>query len=216
MTVMGTLNSPVAAPPLAAPTETGALGVYQLKRLWSRSMAARHGQFYPATAHDRHLDHLVIHASGLGLEQTAAYLAGAATSFADFERWIVSTTGGLAPERIARINAAVAGAPPPAPTRKALDAVEASAPVLSEADLASWRENGYVILRDAISGAQSAAAARAVWERVGAAPDDPQSWYPGNDHGIMVQYFQHPAFDAARTSPRVRKAFAQLWGTADL
>ena len=32
----------------------------------------------------------------------------------------------------------------------------------------------------------------------------------------MVQYFQHPAFDAIRRAPRIHKAFAQLWGTADL
>ena len=60
--------------PLAAATEVGALRAYQLKRLWSRSMAARLGQSVPASMHERHLDHLVIHACGLGLEQTAAYL----------------------------------------------------------------------------------------------------------------------------------------------
>jgi len=32
----------------------------------------------------------------------------------------------------------------------------------------------------------------------------------------MVQYFQHPAFEAIRRSPRIHKAFAQLWGHADL
>jgi ectoine hydroxylase-related dioxygenase (phytanoyl-CoA dioxygenase family) len=32
----------------------------------------------------------------------------------------------------------------------------------------------------------------------------------------MVQYFQHPAFEAIRRSPRIHKAFAQLWATADL
>jgi ectoine hydroxylase-related dioxygenase (phytanoyl-CoA dioxygenase family) len=32
----------------------------------------------------------------------------------------------------------------------------------------------------------------------------------------MVQYFQHPAFEANRRSARLHKAFAQLWVTADL
>jgi hypothetical protein len=32
----------------------------------------------------------------------------------------------------------------------------------------------------------------------------------------MVQYFQHPAFATIRRSPRIHKAFAQLWGSADL
>ena len=97
------------APNLAPATETGALGIYQLKRLWSRAMGARAGRFWPTTLHDRHLDDLVIHGSGLGLEQTASYLGQEAPSFAQFERWIVATTGGVAPERVARINAAVTG-----------------------------------------------------------------------------------------------------------
>ncbi|MGB7034416.1 MAG: phytanoyl-CoA dioxygenase family protein, partial [Xanthobacteraceae bacterium] len=210
------LNSTLACPPLAGTTETGTLGLYQLKRLWSRSLAARHGRFFPTTMPDRHLDTLVIHASGLGLEQTLGYLGSQAPSFEEFERWVVATAGGLAPERVARINAAIAGLPPPPESVRRIAAIEGSAPALSEADLSFWRENGYVILHDAVTPDQSAAAARAVWEHVGAAPENPETWYPANDHGIMVQYFQHPAFEAALTSPRIHKAFAQLWGTADL
>ena len=98
MTVTATLDAPIACPPLAPATETGALGLYQLKRLWARATArARTGIFPPASMHDRHLDHLVIHASGLGLEQTLGYLGSEAPSFEEFERWIVATTGGIAP-----------------------------------------------------------------------------------------------------------------------
>ncbi|MGC1780673.1 MAG: phytanoyl-CoA dioxygenase family protein [Xanthobacteraceae bacterium] len=199
MGARATLNSALASPSLAGATETGALGLYQLKRLWSRSLAARHGRFFPATTHDRHLDKLVIHASGLGLEQTLGYLGSQTPSFEDFERWIVATTGGVAPARAARINAAIAGLPPPPESARRIAAIEASAPVLSEADLSFWRENGHVVLHDAVTPEQSATAARAVWEHVGAAPHDPETWYPANDHGIMVQYFQHPAFEAVKT-----------------
>ena len=72
----------------------------------------------PADAQERHLDYLVIHASGLGLEQTLDYLGREAPGFDAFERWIVATTGGVAPERVARINAAVTGAPCPAETTR--------------------------------------------------------------------------------------------------
>ncbi|MFZ0610334.1 MAG: hypothetical protein WAM75_21945, partial [Xanthobacteraceae bacterium] len=125
MAATGTLTSAMACPSLAAATETGALGVYHLKRLWSRSLAARHGRFFPATAHDRRLDKLVIHASGLGLEQTLGYLGSQAPSFEEFERWIVATTGGLVPERVARINAAIAGRPPPPESARRIAAIEA-------------------------------------------------------------------------------------------
>ena len=203
-------------PPLADATETGALGIYQLKRLWSRALAARKGSFTPASAHDRHLDFLVTHACGLGLEQTADYLGRAAPSFEEFERWIVETTGGVASERVARINAAVAGRPAPPETARWLADVEASEPVLTADDLACWAEHGYVVLHDAVPRATREAAVEALWNHLGARADEPETWYRRRDHGIMVQYFQHPAFAANRRSSRLHKAFAQLWGTADL
>ncbi len=206
----------VAALPLAAATDAGALGVFWLKRLWSRALAAQQGRFPAASMHERHLDHLVIHALGVGLEQTTTYLGQTAPSFAEFERWIVATTGGVAPEQVARINAAVTGGEPPRKTARWLAAVDASAPVLSALDLSFWHEHGYVVLYDAVSPPIREAAAQALWDHLGADPADPDTWYARNDHGIMVQYFQHPAFAAVRSSPRIHKAFAQLWGTADL
>jgi hypothetical protein len=206
----------LAAPPLAGRTETGTLGVFWLKRLWSRAIAAQHGRFAPPSIHERHLDHLVIHALGVGIEQTTAHLGRAAPSFAEFEDWIVATTGGVAPERIARINAAVSGGEPTPDTAHWLAAVEASAPVLTADDLSFWEEHGYVVLHNAVPPEVREAAAQALWEHLGAKPDDADTWYTRNDHGIMVQYFQHPAFETVRCSPRIHKAFAQLWGTADL
>ena len=213
------MDSVTADPPvlaLAGPTEIGALGVYGLKRYWSRAMMARRGLPVPASQQERHLDHLVVHAVGLGLEQTAHYLGRNATSFAEFERWIVATTGGIAPERIARINAAVAGTDYPDAIKRWLASVAASEPVLSGDDLAFWDEHGYVVLHDAVPAESRAAAAREIFDHLGADPDDPDSWYRRRDHGIMVQHFQHAAFEANRRSPRIHKAFAQLWGTADL
>jgi hypothetical protein len=206
----------LAAPSLAPATETGALGIYQLKRMWSRTMAGQQGRASPATPHDRHLDYLVINATGLGLEQTANYLGRTAPSFEEFEHWVIATTGGVSPERVARINAAVAGDDIPQETRRWLDTVAASEPVLSAADLAFWHEHGYVVLNDAVPRATYEAAAQALWDHLEARPDDPETWYTRRNNGIMVQYFQHPAFAAVRRSARIHKAFAQLWGTADL
>ena len=213
---MSTIQARTAPPPLADAIETGALGIFQLKRLWSRRLAALHGRPLPARAHDRHLDYLVVHACGLGLEQANDYLGLTAPSFEQFERWIVETTGGVAPERVARINAAVAGEACPPETARWLTEAEASEPVLSADDLAFWHAHGYVVLRDAVPRESREAAAQALWDRLGARADDPETWYARRDHGIMVQYFQHPAFEANRRAPRIHKAFAQLWGTADL
>lgn len=201
--------------PLAAPTEVGALGVYQLKRLWSRAMEARQGRASRDVA-DVQLDQLVTDALGLGLEQVQQFLFQTAPSFEDFERWIVVTAGRPDADQIARINAAVVGDESPPSWRRKIQLIESLPLVFDAADLAHWNEHGYVIVHDAIPQETRVAAENAIWKHLGAQPDLPDSWYVPNDHGIMVQLFQHPAFTANRRSLRIHKAFAQLWGTADL
>lgn len=201
--------------PLAEPTDPGVLGVYQLKRLWSRMMRQRHGQPADAGA-EAPVEHVVLDGLGVGLEQTLQYLFQTGPSFAEFEQWILARTGGVSAKQIARINAMIIGAPCPPEIARWLAEVEAEPPVLSAAELAFWEEYGYVIVPDAVPEASRAAATQAILDHVGATAEDPDSWYQPNDHGIMVQIFQHPAFTANRQSRRVHKAFAQLWHTADL
>ncbi|MBS0247632.1 MAG: phytanoyl-CoA dioxygenase family protein [Proteobacteria bacterium] len=212
MTALARRLDPIDLPDSA---ETGSLGVRHLRRYWARMQAARQGVAPPRQPKDRQRDTLVVHGLGIGLEQAAQYL-GTAPSFTDLERWIVATTGGIPPERVARLNAALAGEAPPAATRAWLATIDATPPVLSDDDLAHWREHGYVVVHEAVPSEARDAAAQALWYHLGARADDPDSWYVGNDHGIMVQYFQHPAFEANRYAPRLHKAFAQMHGTSDL
>ncbi len=201
--------------PYPPSSETGSLGVRHLKRMWTR-MTTRRRDVAGLYEDENLTDKLVIHALGLGLEQTFIHILQRRPSFEELEAWIVETAGAPAPELVARLNATLLGEPMPEATRHALAAIDAMEPVLSEEDLAFWEEHGYVILRDAVPEADRVAAERAIWEHLGARPEDPDTWYAPNDHGIMVQYFQHPAFDANRRSARIHKAFAQLWGTSDL
>jgi ectoine hydroxylase-related dioxygenase (phytanoyl-CoA dioxygenase family) len=200
---------------LAGADETGELGVRQLKRLWSRVMRQRQGQPADAGA-EAQVEHVVLDALGVGLEQTMQHLFQTGPSFAEFEQWIQERTGGVSATQLARINAMVTGSACPPEIARWLADVEAEAPVLSPADLAFWDEHGYVVVHDAVPESSRAAATQAILDHVGARADDPESWYKPNDHGIMVQLFQHPAFTANRQSRRVHKAFAQLWKTADL
>ena len=50
-------------------------------------------------------------------------------------------------------------------------------PSLSDADLEFFRENGYVVARNAISAQQAALTASEVWEFSGMNSEDPDSWY---------------------------------------
>jgi ectoine hydroxylase-related dioxygenase (phytanoyl-CoA dioxygenase family) len=108
------------------------------------------------------------------------------------------------------------GEAPGAQARAQLAAIAAMEPVLDESRLAHWEDHGYVVLPEAISAEQAAAVSDLIWETTGAAPDDPTSWYGAREDGIMVARFQHPALEAARRSPRIHKAFSQLWGTENL
>ena len=200
-----------------APTEErGSLGVMHLKRLWSRRM--RRGAVDGINmAYEWGRDIVLIHGLGVGLEQASRFL-GSDRTFEEFEVWVLALNGGfISPSTVARLNAALSGEPFAAETASWLGGVQAMPPVLDETDLRMWEERGYVVLHDAITPAQCAAVAELVYESVGARPDDPETWYSrANSQGIMVQIFQHPTMDAARQSVRIHKAFAQLWGTADL
>lgn len=154
---------------------------------------------------------------GLGLEQVLTHLGHERPSFAEFLDWILATAGRPDPVQLARYEAAVTGAPMPRAARARLAAIDAMAPVLGSDDIEHWQQMGFVILREAITPAQADAAAALLWKVSHARADDPDSWYSTpRAKGVWVPIYQHPALEAARRSPRVHKAFAQLWGTSDL
>jgi hypothetical protein len=195
--------------------DMGQLGVPHLKRYWSRMQAIRSGKIRGNNP-EYHTDRLMLYSLGLGLEQTTQFLLVHAPDFAQFEQWIVDTAGKPSAESIARLHTLLNHTPASSAT-KALHAQIASMPnVLSQDDLQHWEQYGYVILSEAVSKPDSAAAAQVVWDAVGAQPNDVNSWYHDSHSNIMVQLFQAPAFEKNRRSLRIHKAFAQLWGTVDL
>lgn len=161
-------------------------------------------------------DRLLCDLLGLGLEQTFRHLATERPDYLAFLRWAQQLGEGPDPVAVARYDAWLDGTSPPAEVQAALAAVDALPPVFTGADLAHWDRYGWITLPQAISAKAAAAAADLLWDCVRGNPHDPSSWYDGARQGIMVQQFQHPAQTGARYSPRMHKAFAQLWGTTDL
>jgi hypothetical protein len=200
--------------PEAADTgETGVLGVMHLKRLWSRTMRTRAGEFDAASdLADWNATDTVIRGLGLGLHETLAFLYGSGPPFDAFERWILEKNGGaIAPERIERINAALTGTLDPNESRGVAE------PVFDERDLAFWEENGYVALHEAVSIENCRAAEDAIWEFLQMNRDDPATWYGCTQgHSIWVPLLHHPAIEANRRAPRIARAFEQLWKRSDL
>jgi len=88
--------------------------------------------------------------------------------------------------------------------------------VLTDADHTFFRENGYVIVPEAVPAAQRAAALAAIWEFLGMNPGEPATWYPPQRRGGLVYLHQHQALWDNRQYPRVHQAFAELLGAEAL
>ena len=217
---MSSKQTPGATAPdqLASIDDTGSLGVKYLKHFWSQVLARRNGVFSEPTERSWRFDNLLLNGLGLPIEETLQYLMQHAPDFAAFEGWILGRNGGqLDPLQVQRLNSLFAGQPYPKALAHSLRELAAADDVLSAADLAFWEEHGYVILRAAVSKEQARATELAVWEALGMDPQNPATWYEqAIGKGIMMEFYHHPTLRANRQSPRIQKAFAQLWGTADL
>lgn len=165
---------------------------------------------------EEHIDRMLLDALGLGLHQTMQFLFLTAPTFPEFEAWVIKTVGRPDALQIDRLNAVVAGKSQPERVRQWLQSIDRTGPVLTQVDLSFWDENGYVVLRNAVSLDACSKVEEAIWQHVGADKDSPDSWYLPKSSGIMVELIQHPDLEANRRAARVHKAFAQLWGTADL
>ena len=207
-----------APPSLAPATETGAIPVFQLKRLWSRAALAWRGGPQGATQPAEHnRDRLCLSLLGVGLEETLAHLLTTQPDFTEFEQWILARGGGsLDAESVARFNRAIAGGPSEA-------AAPAPPPEPGEASLAPdelrfFDAHGYVVLRGALDATHARACEEFVWNAAGADPADPESWYRPHPlrQNIMVQCFQGPLLEANRRNERIRGAFRQLYGHDDI
>lgn len=159
---------------------------------------------------------LLLDTLGLGNQQVLEQLYIHKLDYAAFRAWILATVGPPDPVLLARYHGWLMERSPGKVAKAKLAAIAALPHVFDAAALAHWDEQGYVILPDAIGAEEIAAVKALLWRTIGASPDDPESWYRATTNGIMVPHFQDPALEAARRSPRVHKAFAQLWGTEDL
>jgi len=182
--------------------ELDGLDILPLKRFWSRHTG--HGE-KSAEGADWVAENTLSSGLRLGLRETFHYLFANQPTLEQFEAWILEKNGGaLDPERMRRLNAALNGD---------VADLKVGEPVLTAEDLEFWDENGYIVLHDAVSQEQCEAAAQAIYQFLRMDPAEPDSWY---GYDIWVPLLHHPALWANRESPRIHRAFAQLWGREDL
>ncbi len=97
--------------------------------------------------------------------------------------------------------------------------------VLSEADWSFWKENGYVIVKNAVPREQTLRTAAFLWEFEEKDPNDPETWYapPRAEMKMkeltntgMVEVYNHQLLWENRQWPRLYDAFVDVWGTERL
>ena len=184
-----------------------------LKRYWNKSLLKREGKLPQDSFHDEWtIDTTVLKILGLGLEQTMVFVYRESPSFEQFETWITEISGLPDAAKVAEFNRLISGG------KSAETKDQAEDEVLTKDDLDFWDKNGYVIIRGAISKADSDETVKIICDHLGIDRYDPATWY--KDHpskqGIMIQLFQHPLLEKNRNSPKIRMAYEQLWNRTDL
>ena len=93
--------------------------------------------------------------------------------------------------------------------------------MLSSTNQQHMETHGYVVIPSAVSSKDVAAVVDGIWRHMGMDRNDPNSWYedPNGDnlqkYGFMRQ-MHTPAMWRVRQSPKIHRAFADLWGTDNL
>lgn len=200
----------ILSPSLSVPCNS--LNIPYLQRFWYRSIEA--GTKHIPDDGNWDLDNTLLSGLGLNLLETARFLHNIPSpSFDTFERWILQVNGGSIDEmELKRLHDALAGLQVGSACGDLKDV-----PGLTSEELSFWAEHGYVVVHDAVGVADRKAAEVAIYEVLDADPTEPATWYNEKYRSsIWTPLLHHPAFAANRRSPRLVKAFTQLWGREDL
>jgi hypothetical protein len=173
---------------------------FHLTRFYShhqQALLTKQNEPYPPEAWDEDVRHLA--SLSIGMEEALGFLYHTKPSYEAFEAWTRSRS-------VIPATADDAGGD----GAQSLHSGE-----LSADEMAFWQANGYLVLRQAVSRRQCEAAAQAIWDFLGRDPADPATWYEFHEaqRGLMVMMTHHPALDAIRRSPNIRRAYAQICGT---
>lgn len=132
---------------------------------------------------------------GIGMEDTLQFLYFEKPDFETFKNWI----------SVKKRN-------------QNTDSDVFTANVLSEEDLEFWNKNGYIVIKDAVSKEDCEATQKAIWDFLAMDPDTKESWYKRHEDqkGLMLNFSDHETLNKNRLSPKIKKAYEQLYNTKDI
>lgn len=196
---------------LPSSEEKGKLQIKHLKRLWYASLLNRSNKLTGQERQDEWpTDTALLAVLGLGLEQMMIYLYQETPSFEQLENWIIATAGTPDPSAVSRFNGLFSG--------HSRFSEEPPATFFDSDQIAFWKENGYIIIKNAVPREDCDAAIQVICDYIGIERDNPNTWYKHHPsrQGIMVQLFQHPVLQKNRESEVIRLAYEHLWQRKDI
>jgi ectoine hydroxylase-related dioxygenase (phytanoyl-CoA dioxygenase family) len=161
-----------------------------LNRLW---LQTRHNGRQTATPEEWNEQLNAIYSCGKGLEETLRFLFRQKPSLENFIEWMKTE------ER-------------PGTTDEFIE------DTLSVYDIQFFKENGFIVISNALSNEQCENAREAILEFIGADIHDTTTWYTTHEEmrGLMLMCYYHPSLEVIRNSRKIRRAFEQLYATKNI
>jgi hypothetical protein len=166
-----------------------------LYKFWAQTRTDKRDSTISATPDEWNEQVYYLSQCGRGTEEALRYLYSEQPSYETFIDWLMLTS-----------QRSETGLPLPGGN------------LLTREDWESWERNGYLVIKSAVPVTQCAAAQAAIWQYLDADPSIPASWYHAHEgkNGMMVNFFHHPALDNNRNSPKIRKAYEELYKGTDI
>lgn len=164
-----------------------------LENLWKRTLTSATDFDTDTKTWDQEIK--ALYQLGISMEYTMSFLYSNQPDFKTFKNWIDSKKkNAISIEEDVTDN------------------------VLSEEDLEFWNENGYVIVKNAISVKDCKDTEKAIWDFLKMDPDHKETWYMRheNQKGLMLNFSDHETLHKNRFSPKIKKAYEQLYKTTQI
>ena len=184
---------------------TGEIPIFYLKRYWQKTLWKKRGNWPKILNQENVLDKPLFDSLGLPIQPTLEFLFHMEPSFEEFESWI-HENGHIAtrPHLIEQFNRLFQ-------TDNSQSSVGAC--VFSEKEIQFFKDQGYMVLKNALSKEECQETVDLICELLCANLSDQRTWYNINSlrSGIMINYFQNEILERNRLKPRIREAYEQLW-----
>lgn len=169
------------------------------------------GKTTPAVTDFTTIENIWLGFYGLGKFETYQFLYGQCTSLIHLQEWMLKLKGEEA-------ICAAAAAFDRWQHQQPADTTVTQPSLLTEAQLQSWQQQGYIRVSDLVQEHVCDAVCELICSRLGVHLSNPDTWYNSHPdwHGLMVQLYQHASIEAIKNLPAIQQVFAELYGTFNL